>query len=56
MNTYHITEQQAESLASIVARHGTPISIQGLLGEPDVVMVQLEHIWLGIETDGYTHS
>jgi hypothetical protein len=56
MNTYHITEQQAGAIAKITARHGEPISIQGLLGEPDVIMVQLEHMWLGIETDGYTHS
>ena len=56
MNEYLITEQQAESLASTVTRFGAPISIQGLLGEPEVIMVQFDNIWLGIETDGYTHS
>lgn len=56
MNEYFITDQQAESLANVVTRFGAPISIQGLLGEPEVIMVQFDNIWLGIETDGYTHS
>jgi len=56
MNEYLITEAQAESLARTIGRFGAPISIQGLLGEPEVIMVQFDNIWLGIETDGYTHS
>jgi hypothetical protein len=57
MNKYFITEAQAKSLATRVEFYGTtPISIQGLLGEPEVIMVQFDNIWLGIETDGYTHS
>ena len=56
MNQYFITAEQAESLANTVTRFGAPISIQGLLGEPEVIMVQFDKIWLGIETDGYTHS
>jgi hypothetical protein len=56
MNEYLITEQQAESLALTIERFGTPISIQGLLGEPEVIMVQFDNIWIGIETDGYAHS
>jgi hypothetical protein len=57
MNEYFITEAQAKSLATRVEFYGTtPISIQGLLGEPEVIMVQFDNIWLGIETDGYTHS
>ena len=56
MNEYTVTEQQVESLANTVSRFGPPISIQGMLGEPEVIMVQFDTIWLGIETDGYTHS
>lgn len=54
---FTITEEQAASLATRIQFYGTaPISIQGLIGEPDVLMVQFNNIWLGIETDGYTHS
>lgn len=56
MNEYTVTEQQIESLTATVSRFGPPISIQGMLGEPEVIMVQFDTIWLGIETDGYTHS
>ena len=56
MNQYFITAEQADSLANPVTRFGAPISIQGLIGEPEVIMVQFDNIWLGIETDGYTHS
>ncbi len=56
MNEYTVTEQQVESLANIVTRFGPPISIHELLFEPEVIMVQLDDIWLGIETDGHTHS
>ena len=56
MNEYTVTERQVESLANVVSRFGPPISIQGMLFEPEVIMVQFDTIWLGIETDGYTHS
>lgn len=56
MNKYTITEQQVESLAATVSRFGPPISIQGMLGEQEVIMLQFDNIWLGIEPDGYTHS
>jgi hypothetical protein len=56
MNEYLITEHQADSLANVVSRFGPPISIQGMPFEPEVIMVQFDSIWLGIETDGYTHS
>jgi hypothetical protein len=56
MNEYTVTEQQVESLNLIVNRFGAPISIQGMLFEPEVIMVQYASLWLGIETDGYTHS
>jgi hypothetical protein len=57
MNEYFITEAQAESLAARVKFYGTmPHEIQGLIGEPDVIMVRFSDLWLGIETDGYTHS
>lgn len=56
MNEYAVTEQQVESLTLVVNRFGAPISIQGMLGEPEVIMVQYASLWLGIETDGYTHS
>ena len=56
MNEYIATEQQVESLTNVVSRFCSPISIQGMLFEPEVIMVQFDTIWLGIETDGYTHS
>lgn len=56
MNEYLITEEQANSLDNTITRFGLPISIQGMPFEPEVVMVQFDNIWLGIETDGYTHS
>ena len=56
MNEYLITEHQADSLANVVSRFGPPISIQGMPFEPEVIMVQFDSIWLGIETNGYTHS
>jgi hypothetical protein len=56
MSEYIITEEQADSLTNVVSRFGPPITIQGLLFEQEVIMVQFDSIWLGIETDGYTHS
>jgi hypothetical protein len=56
MNEYLITEEQVESLDNSITRFGLPINIQGLLGEQEVIMLQFENIWLGIEPDGYTHS
>jgi hypothetical protein len=58
MSEYIITEEQADSLAQRIQFYEKmPDEIEGgIIGEPDVVMVRFNNLWLGIEADGYTHS
>jgi hypothetical protein len=58
MSEYIITEEQADSLAKRIQFYEKmPDEIEGgIIGEPDVVMVRFNNLWLGIEADGYTHS
>lgn len=57
-----LTRKQREALKRIYNRHDIGMSyskfrrgVQGSISG-DFVMVQWAGMWLGIETDGYTHS
>jgi len=57
-----LTREQKESLKRIYCRHDLGMSYLSFrrgvqyASYDDCIMVQWAGMWLGIETDGYTHS
>lgn len=57
----HTTRAQREALARVYHRRDLGMSYCAfrrtiVQGDYDCIMVQWVGMWLGIETDGYTHS
>lgn len=56
-----MTEKQKEALERLRNRWAKILNVESSIGSDDAIMVNVQGqsgatMWLGIETDGYTHS
>ena len=56
-----MTDKQKEALQALRKRWAKILNVESSIGSDDAIMVHVQGetnitLWLGIETDGYTHA